>query len=253
MSVTCSFNGRLGNILFNMAMVIAYCKKHNLQYHFPTYAWACIDAKVPIQVENTGSAPINPTIYTEPSIQGNPYYVDIPAMDNVEFRGYYQSFKYFEEYRQEVLQGINLPIILEPGIVGVHVRLGDCIPQPEGFPIAPKEYYDKAIRYMINKGYKAFRIYSDTPQMARELYLSTFPECTFEYREGYTDVQDFLSLAGCEHIITARSTFSLMASWFNPNPDKIILCPSIEQHYWWLGQNKDMLTGTEHWLTQLNW
>src|ERR1035437_9682813 len=100
MSVTCSFSGRLGNILFNMGEVIAHCKRHNLDWYFPTYAWACTGGVVPLSVPNSIIIPpMNPTIYNEPNdTEGHPFYHEIPGMDNVELRGYYQSFKYFDDY-----------------------------------------------------------------------------------------------------------------------------------------------------------
>lgn len=252
MSVTCQFNGRLGNILFNMAHVIAYCKQHNLQYWFSTYAWACTNGQVPISVQNTGEQPVNPQIYIEPQIDGHPYYHTIPPMDNVEFRGYYQSFRYFDDYRQDVLDAINLPWEPELGIVGVHSRRGDCIAQPEGFPIAPREYYQAAIRFMQEKGYNRFRIYGDDPQwQMQEFTQENYPDAKFEYRQNGTEVEDFISLSQCQHIITARSTFSLMAGWFNQYGAKWVLCPSIEQHYWWHGQNNNLLD--IQFLTQINW
>ena len=46
-------------------------------------------------------------------------------------------------------------------------------------------------------------------------------------------------MSGCEHKITARSTFSLTAAWLNQNPDKIVLVP--QERTWWRGQNKDLI------------
>ncbi len=254
MSITCQFNGRLGNILFNMSQVIAHCKRYDLQWFFPTHAWACIDQKVPIQVINTGVQPPNPTVYQEPHDNGHPYHHHISYMDNTEFRGYYQSFLYFDAYRQDVLDAINMPWTNEQGITGLHIRRGDCVTQLDGFPMAPIEYYKAAIYYMLERGFFHFRIFSDDIPWCREQFTNeSFPGCIFEFTEGGTDIQDFIALSSCQNQITARSTFSLMAAWFNQNEKKTCLCPSIDQHYWWRGQNKDLLTGTGHWLTQITW
>ncbi len=255
MSVTCQFNGRLGNIVFNMAQVIAYCKRYNLQWWFPTYAWACIDQRVPIQVPNTGHQPMNPYVYHEPTdAQGHPYYHDIPLMDNVEFRGYYQSFRYFEEYRQEILDIFNLPHITEYGVVGVGVRRGDIVAQPEAFPMVSREYHQAAIRYMQDRGYNRFRIYSDDNPWCREEFTEqNYPDAIFEYYEGDNFLYKYISLSQVEHSIMARSTFELTAAWMNQNPNKICICPSIQQEKWWTYQNTDLLIGTENWLTQINW
>lgn len=254
MSITCQFNGRLGNIVFNIAQMIAHAKKHNLQYHIPGHAWACTNGIPSITVPNTGPAPFQPIVYNEPMDNGQPYYHEIPVKDNILFKGYYQSFRYFEEYRQDVLDAFNLPCITEYGTVSLHIRRGDCIAQPDGFPMAPTEYYKRAVLYMQAAGYNRFRVFSDDiPWCKNEFTDNNYPNAVFEYREGYSELEDYKNMVQCEHNITARSTFSLTAGWMNQNPNKIVLCPSPEQHYWWRGQNKDMFTETEKWLTQITW
>lgn len=253
MSVTCDFNGRLGNILINISHVIAHCKKHDLQWFFPTHAWACINQTVPISVPNTGTLPFQPMVYHEPvDGEGHPYYHDIPVRDNVLFRGYYQSFRYFDEYRQDILDIINFPYQMSEGIVGLHIRRGDVVSQPDAFPMAPPAYYHEAIAYMIERGYNNFRIFSDDiPYCRLEFTNDNYPGCTFEFIENGTDVSDFTALHNCEHIITAASTFSLMAGWFNRNPNKMILCPSITRQKWWTYQNRNLLD--TQFLTQITW
>lgn len=255
MSITCRFNGRLGNILFNSAQVIAYAHQYGFRYAFPSDAWACMDNKVPLLLPVTGQLPLQPFVYNEPvDHEGCPYYHQIPVRDDVQFNGYYQSFRYFENYREQILSAINLPWEPELGIVGIHVRRGDCITQPDAFPMAPMEYYHAAIELMLDKGYNQFRVYSDDiPWCKEEFTTDNYPEAYFTFSEGYTDVEDFITYSSCNHQITARSTFSLMAGWFNQYGAKHVLCPSVTQQQWWKGQNKDLLTGTEHWLTQVNW
>ena len=251
-SVSCIFEGRLGNILFNMCQVIAYCHKHHLPYFFPTHARACSGGKVPLAVANTGSAPVAPTIYHEPrDAQGLAYYHELPAMCNVVFKGYYQSFRYFDHSRQQVLHALHLPWVPEPGIVSIHVRRGDCIRQPEGFPMAPRVYYQKAVAYMRQRGYSRFRVYSDDqPWCMAEFHPGNFPGAVFEFSREPNEVLDFCAMSGCEHNIAARSTFSLLAGWFNQNPRKIVLCPTIK-YKWWNGQNRDLLDSPC--LTQIDW
>lgn len=260
MSITCQFNGRLGNIVLNICQLIAYAKRHNLDYYIPTNAWACTGGIPSITVPSTGIRPQSPTQYPEPvDAQGHPYFHDIPAMDNVEFIGYYQSFLYFDAYRDDILAAFNLPYHTEYGVVGISSRRGDCINQmipgtnTFAFPIAPREYYQRAVQYMIDRGHTHFRVYGDDIKFHREEFTTNnYPGATFEYSEGRSELEDYISLQNCEHQVTARSTFSLTAGWMNRNPEKIIVCPTMEIP-WWHRMNKNLLTGTEHWLTQLLW
>jgi len=251
MSVSCYFSGRLGNCWYNIAMMIAYCKKHNLQYYIPTEAWAYthfgVPAVNPLPVASTGPQPINPITYQELGMTTSPYYYDIPRMDNVIFDGYFQSFKYVNSYRQDVLDAFNFPHQTEYGIVSVSVRRGDNVTEDRGapvqqaFPIAPVIYYHRAIEYMQKKGWTVFRLYSDDiPWCKEEFTEANYPGAIFEFSEGKTELEDYISMTQCEHNITARSTFSLTAAWMNQNPDKIVLVP--QENMWWKGQNRNLLT-----------
>lgn len=255
MSVTCYFSGRLGNVAYNIAMLVAYAKKYSLQYYIPTTAVAynhfgCSIAN-PLPVQSTGPAPINPQVYTEPNMtNGNPYYHDIPRMDNVMFNGYYQSFLYFNDYRQDVLDIFNFPHEIEYGVTSISVRRGDNVTEDRGndptklaFPIAPVIYYHRAVEYMLKRGHKRFRLYSDDiPWCKQEFTSENYPGATFEFSEGKSELEDYISLTQCEHNITARSTFSLTAAWLNQNPNKIVLVP--QENMWWKGQNRNLLTGS---------
>jgi FkbM family methyltransferase len=254
MSVTCYFSGRLGNNFYNIAMMIAYCKKHNLQYYVPTESWAYghfgKPQVNPLPVPSTGPQPVNPTRYQEPAMATAPYYHEIPAMDNVLFDGYYQSFKYVNDYRQDILDTFNFPHETEKGIVSISVRRGDNVTEDRGapvqqaFPIAPVIYYHRAIEYMQKKGYNTFRLYSDDiPWCKEEFTTDNYPGATFQFSEGKSELEDYISLTQCEHNITARSTFSLTAAWMNQNPNKIVLVP--QENMWWKGQNRNLLTDSD--------
>lgn len=249
MSVTCYYSGRWGNMVFHAAQLIAYAKKHNLQYFIPTKSVAYNhhrngDVTPPFNLKSTGNEPINPTAYNEPlDSNGNPFFHEISKMDNVTFIGYYQSFRYFDWCRDYILETFNFPYEMKKGVVSISVRRGDCLEAPDKFPIAPNEYYYNAIKYMQDKGYNLFRVHSDDqPYCRNEFTTEKYNGAVFEFTEG-DERNDFISIQNCAHNITARSTFSLTAAWFNQNPDKIVLTPTLK-HRWWGMQNRDMLTGT---------
>jgi len=243
MSVTCYLSGRWGNIVFALANMFAYAKKHGLDYYVPDTAMAYNhfrngDIRTPLVLKSTGEKPINPIEYNEPYIDGHPYYHEIPKMDNVNLEGYYQSFKYFDWCRDYILETFGFPYKMEKGMVSISVRRGDCI-GVDAFPIAPKEYYKKAIWYMKEQGYNNFRVYSDDQDWCRKEFTEeNYPFCYFEFSDG-GEMDDFISISSCEHNITARSTFSLTAAWFNKNPNKIVLIP--QERIWWKGQNLDLI------------
>jgi len=238
----------MGNCIYSAAMLIAYAKKHNLKFCLPDKAVAYNhfkngDVSVPFTFPSTGVMPVNPTIYKEPNMaQGIPCYHEIPKMDNVSFDGYFQSFLYFSWCRDYILETFNFPYKMEKGVVSISVRRGDCVGVDE-FPIAPPEYYHNAIKYMQDRGYNLFRVHSDDQRWCKnEFTPEKYNGATFQFTAG-NEMNDFISIQNCEHQITARSTFSLTGAWFNRNPNKIVLVPTL-RHKWWGAQNKDLLTGT---------
>ena len=247
MSVTCYLNGRMGNCILELAHLISYATKHGLTYYVPTQALAYRkfrngDISVPFKVESTGEQPKNPFEYHEPNAsKGNPSFHHIPKMDNVSFRGYYQSFLYSKGYREQVLKAFNFPYEYRD-IVSISVRRGDCVNSPN-FPIAPKCYYQNAISYMQQRAHNKFIVHSDDMNWCRAHFKSEeFNGAEFEFSTSTNEYDDFCSLIGCAHNITARSTFSLTAAWINQNTEKIVCVPTTK-FLWWRGQNLDLLRG----------
>lgn len=245
MAVTCFHSGRLGNIFYSLSTMLAYAKKHNLSYYVPKEAIAYNHFRngnivSPLIIESTGDEPLNPVEYVEPNqSSGNPYYHEIPKMDNVKLIGYFQSFKYIDWCREYILETLNIPYKFEKGVTSISVRRGDCLEAPDKFPIAPTSYYHAAIEYMQERGFNFFRLYSDDILWCKnEFTTSNYPNAIFQFSE-LNEWDDYISMSGCENNITARSTFSLSAAWLNRNPDKIVLVPQREN--WWKGQNLDLI------------
>jgi hypothetical protein len=250
MSVSCYYSGRHGNCIFAAANVIAYAKKHGNTFFLPTEANAYKgftgDNKVPFYIPPTGSKPIRPTIYQEPNMaHGTPYYHEIPKMDNVSMDGYFQSFLFFDWCRDYILETFGFPYKMEEGVVSVSVRRGDCVNNQIAFPMCPKEYYHNAIEHMQRLGYSRFRVDSDDRAWVRNEFTSDeYNGADFIFSEFEDPLESWLAIQNCTHNIIARSTWSLTAAWFNKNPDKIVLVPTL-RHTWWKGVNLDILSGTE--------
>ena len=84
---------------------------------------------------------------------------------NIEIliNGYFQSYKYFENYFNDIKKIINLDSIKEniknkynniiiDNSISIHFRLGDYKNIQNFHPILNREYYDKCLQYIINNG-----------------------------------------------------------------------------------------------------
>lgn len=224
MTATCNLIGGLGNHFYQIAHLVAYAKKHSTDYYIPPSI--CAYNKPSFNINKQGNRPSQLIAYREPSDGKNPVYIDTPLINNIMFDGFWQTFKYFDWCRQDILDLFNFPCDIQKGIVSLHVRRGDAIGQEETFPMAPIEYYSDCISYMNKKGYNKFLVFSDDVSWCKEQFTENrFKDNLFQFSEGKTDLEDLISLSNCEHHIVARSTFSFSGAWLCQNPNKIVLCP----------------------------
>ena len=154
--------------------------------------------------------------------------------------GYWQSEKYFREYRDELLEdftfrtapiGSNLATkkqIEESQSVAIHVRRGDYVSNPgtnahHGALALP--YYEPAIRYLSERVRDPlFFVFSDDIGWARE-HLGPLARCVFVDHNKNAGSEDLRLMSACKHQIIANSSFSWWAAWLNKNPSKLVVTP----------------------------
>ena len=242
--------GRCGNQFYQIASVIAHAKKHGWDYFVTSVAENCDN--------NAYYFPYFPTrdmggqIYEEQKNEkGRAFYREIPVWENAYLIGYWQSFKYFDDYREDILQAFGLPYNKNE-YLSIHVRRGDYLVPNTLFPPLPISYYQKAVDYMNEKGYYKFIVFSDDIEYCKGIFNDEnfqvknvsipYVENNFLYSEGRTEVEDLAHMANCSHNIIANSTFSYASSWLNRNPDKIVITPDLNNMF--VLCNEDMIPDT---------
>lgn len=208
MSVSCKLVGRLGNQAFQLAALKAHTLRHGL------------NLKLPCRTENETLWPFYFThlrgkgasfgeLYTEPRFEYDP----IPAKDNIVLNGYFQSAKYFDDYRKEVIEFLfpNLGINPYPykHYIAVHVRRGDYLQFQDQFPVLPKSYYIEAMKQFPGKDFVFFS--DDTAWCAQN----------FGEHAIYTNrdpMQSVLDMAQCAGVITSNSSFSWWVAYLSGGP-----------------------------------
>lgn len=208
----------MGNQLFQLAATIATALKNKTSYLIPQKVKK---GQLAVKVASTYDGTPNGTewIYEEPHF----HYAPIPYKSGICLSGYFQSYKYFEGYEEDILQALGLNSAVWKGIVGVHVRRGDYLLLPEKFPVVTVEYIREAMgRFRNHK----FFFFSDDIAWCRE----KFPG--HHYADGSAQ-DDFQQMLCCEHLIISNSSFSLMAALLNRNKEKIVYAPKV-----WFGPAK---------------
>lgn len=160
---------------------------------------------------------------------------------NLFLDGYFQSPRYFNDIRDQLLQDFMLAEALSvtgasfanqmknSTSVSIHVRRGDYIKNPRvlaEFGVCSLEYYKLAIAHIkqINTN-PTFFVFSDDIEWVKE-NLDVGHSVVFVKDKTISDVQELILMSTCKHNIIANSSFSWWGAWLNNNPDKIVVSPT---------------------------
>ena len=163
--ISINIMGGLGNQLFQIMTAMAYSKKcenpliiernfYSIGYPYRNVYWNNFLNKLERYLINTT---IDLPIYNEKSFEYNEL-PEISKDDNLKLCGYFQSYKYFDFYKKELLNEIDWKTMRNDIInkvndinaremVSLHFRIGD-FKNLEEHPIMPLEYYINAIKHI---------------------------------------------------------------------------------------------------------
>lgn len=172
-------------------------------------------------------------------------YNEIPKInDNFKLNGYYQSEKYFKNYKDEIINLFKIDndtkeyllkkysdvILLDT--CSIHVRRGDYLKFPDIHPTQNIDYYHQSVKLMGDDKY--YLIFSDDIEWCQNNF--NFIKNKIYIRDN-SDYQDLYLMSLCKNNIIANSTFSWWGAWLNENTDKIIISPKI-----WFGKKTNYNT-----------
>ena len=244
--VTNKLMGGLGNYLFQIASSYAYSVKHNNKFicdisdvmspHNP-YQFYIKNILRKIKFMQLES---NYVSYNEPSFN----HTEIPNIkSDIKLIGYFQSEKYFINYRKEILELFSIDDesqkiitekysgILELDNCSLHVRRGDYLGLQNHHTVQPISYYKDAVKTIGEE--KHFVIFSDDIKWCEE-NLNFIKNKIFI--SGNHDYIDLYLMSLCKNNIIANSTFSWWGAWLNRNVNKKVIIPDK-----WFGVNNSHL------------
>jgi hypothetical protein len=163
--------------------------------------------------------------------------------DNIFIRGFWQSEKYFLEYRNTILQEFSFKSKLsEKNLaikkqvqscisVSIHVRRGDYISNPSAnkvHGVLSEDYYKRAIDKLDIDG-ALFVFFSDDANWVKNylapIILNSDNFIVVDHNHANESYNDMRLMSLCEHNIIANSSFSWWGAWLNTNPNKIVIAP----------------------------
>ena len=218
--------GRLGNQIWQLSATIAAALRNNYDYLFPHW-----DYEDDFNLHNCFSPRLEvKKIYQEPYFHFSP----IPNEDNLDLVGYFQSFKYWEDFKEEIIELLT-PIHhfeRESNLCSLHVRHGDYLKLQDYHPLSSIEYYEKAMEL---SGSSKFLIFSDDDKWCKE----NFKGNRFDFAEGQSPPVDLAMMAKkCENNIIANSSFSFWGAILNSYEEKRVFYP----HNWFGEKLKHITT-----------
>lgn len=212
--------GWLGNQMFQYASTYATSKRVGTSCSFPENDPNLFEIFM-LSAHKSNSP--QKKIYQEPTF----HYSPIPKEDDVTLHGYFQSEKYFFDYKDDIRKEFTLKNPkhseeLDDDYIGIHVRRGDYLNHPTVHPTCSMDYYEEALSMLPDRPVKVF---SDDPAWcAKNFKGSRFEIIKKDFLE------DFELLSKCSYHIIANSSFSWWAAWISNS--KKVIAPSK-----WFGFN----------------
>ena len=214
--------GRLGNWMMKACTCIAYALEHGYQFSMPVSTNS--QHHNPVYYQNLFNLGWNVMPFVTQVVKEKTMFKFEPlprpqdGITQVVLDGYFQNFQYFEKYRDQLIDILTMPKHVMTQRVSIHVRRGDYTTIPDKHIVPDADWYARAMEMFPGR---AFTVFSDDIPWCRENIKAK----DIVFMDKFEELTDFKLIASCTDHINSSSTFSLMAAWFSPNPDKKVITP----------------------------
>lgn len=191
----------------------------------------------------------HPRYYLEKKFEFNPDVLKFNAP--VYLDGYFQSEKYFKDYRSDLLKAFTFKSEMNDNekkyfslmknklSVSIHIRRGDYISNASAsnlFVAQPLSYYENALNLLREKffNFQVF-VFSDDAEWVKHNLKTDFELNFVTGNNGENSFRDLRLMSFCDHHIIANSSFSWWGAWLNQNPEKLVVAPKE----WFKDKNKN--------------
>ena len=172
------------------------------------------------------------------------FYSELQINTRTKFvEGAFQSWKYFDAYREELLEEFKCNVklsfdnkqmlerITTSNSVCVHIRRGDYVNghYSNSLAVCGYDYYAEGIRYLSKKienpQFFIFTNSHDDHEWIKANYQFGIEPIYVDLNNS--DYEELQLMSSCKHFIIANSTFSWWAQYLSKNENKIVVAPSI--------------------------
>lgn len=178
------------------------------------------------------------------------------------YDGYWQSYQYFDSYRDVILKEFTFPNINkedklnfklteilnnEENSVGIHIRRGDYLKNWKYRGLCGIDYYQKAIAYILEHiKFPKFFLFSDDIDWVKENVsplLEGYDVTYVNWNHSINSYRDMQLMTMCKNLIIANSSFSWWAAYLNQN-NSIVVAPEK-----WINSFMDFRIQYKDWIT----
>ena len=277
--ITCYLKGGCGNQLFQIFTTISYALDYEEEFWFfdkiyfntnpqrYTYWDDFLSNLMPFVYKTIPNKIKNKPIFEvkEKNFSYNKIQI-INNENNFIFKGYFQSYKYFninynkicgiinlnskkEQTLQKFITNNNFNNFSECINISIHFRLGDYKKVKNIHPIISYSYYKNSVTHILSyienktqaENKKINILYFHENNDINDIKIvnivikelnKDFPNLFFFEVINLLDWEQLLLMSCCNHNIIPNSTFSWWGAYFNSNENKIVTYPSK-----WFGED----------------
>jgi hypothetical protein len=195
--ITCEWMGRLGNMMFQIAVTYATALKFGDIAEFEAQPYFDIPLRS-VEPEN---------YFVQPS--GKNEVFNFPRLKNINLVGFFQRHEYFDNIKEMLINDVfKVPADWQPNTIAVHIRRGDFLYDPVNFPTQPLEFYLEALKRLDYKNKKVVFCSDDLQYCKQNFKFANF-------RENTDELSDIYFMANCEAVIISNSTFSFWGAYLS--------------------------------------
>lgn len=231
------YNGRFGNQLFIYALLYkfklmgrnVFIPEYNINsikdngcfdtYHKQWIKYRCVlydyfTLSIPTQLQ-FDTFPI----WQEEKVQ---FYPEVLKLDDINLSGYFQSWKYFDDIRDELINELKFkPEItdkintiynesFEYKTIGIQIRLGDTLGQNWMHKLS-SEYITEVLQLFPEDNYN-FLVFSDDINYCKEWFGD---DGNIYFEDGLNEAESLYMLSLCDNLLLSASTYSWWAAYLN--------------------------------------
>lgn len=220
--------GGLGNQLFQIATGYAYSKKYNLELVVDPSNWTASQGVSPIiyqtEIFKNFNNAYSPRGKTKEIHETGFNYAELSKYfwldGDVSLHGYFQSLKYFEDFKDDYIKQLVLPKVetsfIKEKNIAFHIRIGDYRNFPHIFGDLTE--YFKAMFLKFQDEYQ-INVFTDSP----EVVLDKYKQYNFNLIKTSSEINDLTLISLHDNVVCSNSSFSWWGTLLGKKKDKIIV------------------------------